>query len=94
MPAGLSIWFQYLVVFLTFLAVLSIIKFYDNRKRIFRLGRKLPGPKPWPIVGNALDFLDADLGKYMCCVIRIVKLSGTKLVYYYTRGVKKRKHFC
>ena len=40
-----------------------IIKYYYGKIRLFMLGSKLPGPKPWPIIGNALDLLPKDVGK-------------------------------
>lgn len=44
--------------------ILFVVKYYFDKRKLFQLGSKLPGPKPLPIIGNAWDFLDTDLGTY------------------------------
>lgn len=34
-----------------------------SRKHLLELAAKLPGPKGWPIIGNALDFAGTSPGK-------------------------------
>lgn len=46
-----------------FLAILFFIKYYYDKRRTFKLGSKLPGPKPLPIIGSALDFINTDPSK-------------------------------
>lgn len=60
----LSTNYQPVTVFLVVVLISFIIKYYFDKRRIFTLGSKIPGPKGWPILGNALEFLDCDYGKY------------------------------
>lgn len=61
-------WFTRITVFeflilLVATTVCLVVKHYYDRRRIFKLGSKLPGPKPWPIIGNAWHFLGMEFGK-------------------------------
>lgn len=59
--------------------VLMIIKYYFDKKRLFLLGNRLPGPRPWPLIGNALEFVEKDLGK---STIKYLKFA-TNLTFFY-----------
>ena len=39
-----------------------VIKYLMDKARILIFGSKLPGPKAWPIIGNAIPFLFKDAG--------------------------------
>lgn len=51
---------QFLIQCATVIMLISFIRYYIDKRRIFQLGNKLPGPKPWPIVGNAMYFFGTD----------------------------------
>ncbi|KAL3280353.1 hypothetical protein HHI36_017842 [Cryptolaemus montrouzieri] len=34
-----------------------IAKYYWGRRKLYRLSAKIPGPKPYPLIGNTLDFI-------------------------------------
>jgi len=44
--------------------VLYFVYWKLQRRRFVELAEKLPGPKGYPIIGNALDFLGSSLRKF------------------------------
>ena len=52
----------YLLVVLSFL--IWLYKFLTPSYRLKRIGDKIPGPRPWPLVGNSFLFLKKDNREY------------------------------
>lgn len=52
---------QFWITTVLVIVVLYVIKFCFDKGRLFILGNKLPGPKGWPIIGNALVVLEHNL---------------------------------
>jgi cytochrome P450 family 4 len=44
--------------------VLGFVYWKLQRRRFVELAEKLPGPRGYPIIGNAIDFLGNSLGKF------------------------------
>jgi cytochrome P450 family 4 len=52
--------------------VLYFLYWKLQRRRYVELGDKIPGPKGYPVIGNALDFLGSCLRKFkLFCVSNI-----------------------
>lgn len=39
------------------------VYWYLSRRHMIKLAEKLPGPKGWPVIGNALEFAGSSSGK-------------------------------
>lgn len=56
--------------------ILSILIFiyYYVKRRIFYWGSKIPGPKPWPLIGNAWYFIGSEPGKWKSAFKNLKKI--------------------
>lgn len=51
------------VVLLTTLVAVYYVYWRVSRSRMIALAEKIPGPKGWPIIGNALEFVGSPHGE-------------------------------
>lgn len=51
------------VVLLTTLVAVYYVYWRVSRSRMIELAEKIPGPKGWPIIGNALEFVGSPHGE-------------------------------
>lgn len=82
-PEGLSATslFYYLLVPAV---VLWYVYWRVSRKHLIELAEKLPGPKGYPIIGNALELLGKSPGTYLNLKI-FCKRIFSKITPYYCR---------
>ena len=72
-----------------YVVMIIILKYYYDKRRLFMLGNRLPGPRPWPIIGNALEFSAKNVGKYINCYVKKNSVKFLSEIYMYTAQKKK-----
>lgn len=73
-------------VLLTIIAVIAVVVYNICMNRSFyKIARKIPGPSPLPLIGNAIDFLTLDHScKFLIFYIELARLpeKAPNGVYY------------
>lgn len=54
---------ELLIFALVVIGLTALLQYHWKRRRMYRMAAKIPGPTPFPIIGNAHLFAGSNLGK-------------------------------